>query len=472
MVKKKRGKCAKNNVGSQVDEEPSEIRKAPHSFVIHRGFPCPKLNDLTMDFRRVMEPYTATNLRERKKNKIKDFVSLSGTFHVANMCVFNRSTEQVLMKVGRLPRGPTLVFKIHQFTLARDVISSLKRPYVDEKAYESAPLAILNSFSGDGKHLKLMANTLQNMFPTINVGTVKLSTIRRCVLFSYNPTTKLIDFRHFAIRVQPVGVSKGIKKIISGKIPNLAKCEDIADFIEKSQCVSDSEFEDDETSQVVVTEKMKSRGSVENGKSAIKLHEIGPRMTLQLMKIEEGLFNGEVLYHDFITKTEDEKEQNRKKIAQRQKLKESRTQEQNANRQRKEDAKVEHKNKSLAGMKNQKEGSGGEEQEEEEVEDTRDNDAEYYEEALGEAPDEELFTKGATRKRAYVPQMTKMQAKKQRFEEEQQRESNKVKPKPKFKASAAGGFKKGGRGGGGKKQSQMGTQKKSGMGGGKRKPRK
>lgn len=39
---------------------------------------------------------------------------------------------------------------------------------------------------------------------------------------------------------------------------------------------------------------------------AFRLTEIGPRMTLQLVKIEEGLCTGQVLYHRFIEKTEAE----------------------------------------------------------------------------------------------------------------------------------------------------------------------
>lgn len=79
--------------------------------------------------------------------------------------------------------------------------------------------------------MKLMANTFQNMFPTINLATVNLSTIKRCVLFSYNPVTNLIDMRHFSITVVPVGLNRCVKKVIMGKVPNLNKCEDIADFI-------------------------------------------------------------------------------------------------------------------------------------------------------------------------------------------------------------------------------------------------
>lgn len=91
----------------------------------------------------------------------------------------------------------------------------------------------MNNFTGEGNHMKLMANTFQNMFPTINLATVNLTSIKRCVLFSYNPVTNLVDMRHYSVSVVPVGLNRSVKKIIMGKVPNLAKCENIADFIEQ-----------------------------------------------------------------------------------------------------------------------------------------------------------------------------------------------------------------------------------------------
>lgn len=73
-----------------------------------------------------------------------------------------------------MPRGPTLTFKIHSFSLARDVISMLKKQMVYEEAYKNSPLVILNNFSGEGMQLKLIASTFQNMFPTINLTTVSI----------------------------------------------------------------------------------------------------------------------------------------------------------------------------------------------------------------------------------------------------------------------------------------------------------
>lgn len=226
----KKGRCAKKNKQSNFGEA-EELVKAPHTFVLHRGNATPNLTRLTKDFRRIMEPYTAANLKERKSNKIKDFVNLSGIFHVSHMCIFNEAQTQISFKILRMPRGPTLSFKVHQYSLSRDVIGLQKKSYDDHKAYLQPPLVIMNSFSGEGRHIKLMAATFQNMFPTINLKTVKLSNIRRCVLISYNPTTKLIDLRHYLINIVPTGLKKSVKKVVLGKIPNLSKCEDIADYI-------------------------------------------------------------------------------------------------------------------------------------------------------------------------------------------------------------------------------------------------
>lgn len=71
--------------------------------------------------------------------------------------------------------------------------------------------------------------------------------------------------------------------------------------------MSESEFEDDAANHVTLPQKLITRGNIESGKSAVRLSELGPRLTLQLMKIEDGLLDGEVLYHDLIHKTEEEK---------------------------------------------------------------------------------------------------------------------------------------------------------------------
>ncbi|KAI8421208.1 hypothetical protein MSG28_008272 [Choristoneura fumiferana] len=402
---KRKGKCAKKNSATKQGLEPENLVKAPHSFVIHRGHCGKDLIDLTKDFRKVMEPFTASQLKERKKNTIKDFLSVSGYLHVSHMMVFTETELGSYMRLARLPRGPTLTFKLHNYSLARDVVSSLRKQYVMMKAFQHAPLIVLNSFSGEGMHLKLMATMFQNMFPTINITSVKLKNIRRCVLMNYNPSTKVIDFRHYVIRAIPVGLNKGTKKVVQGKIPNLNRCKDMSEFFEKAALMSESEFEDDPTHQVVLPQSLASRGAAADSKSALRLFELGPRISLQLIKVEDGLMDGEVLFHELVEKTEEEKASIKKKRDAKKKQKEKRKAQQEENIKRKQREKDELKQKALEGIKKKKEGTESQrlmelaaaESQDAGASDDADDDAEYYRKEVGAEPDKDLFS--APRKR-------------------------------------------------------------------------
>lgn len=61
MGKRKKGRSVKKNPNVNLESE--EVVQAPHTFVIHRGLPGGHTLELTKDFRRVMEPFTATSLK-------------------------------------------------------------------------------------------------------------------------------------------------------------------------------------------------------------------------------------------------------------------------------------------------------------------------------------------------------------------------------------------------------------------------
>lgn len=405
---------------------PEEEALAPHSFVIHRGIVTKQLLHLTKDFRKVMEPFTASSLKVRKKNSVKDFVSVAGLLHVSHLCAFTCTERSQYLKLCRLPRGPTLTFRIHNYSLAGDVVSLQRKQLVFRKQFQHAPLVVLNGLSGEGQHLKLMSSMFQNLFPTINLTKVNLSTIRRCLLLNYDPETRTIDFRHYAIKVVPAGVSKGVKKLLQNKIPNLSKFSDISEFMTKSGMLSDSEAEDDPKSHVTLPQKLASRGSQIAEKSAIRVMELGPRMTLQLIKVEDGLMDGEVLFHDVYKKTDEEKEAIRKKREARKKLKEKRKREQEMNKKRKEKEKEEHKLKSLEGMDRKRDQVMEEQQKRQPrkklnkkmletdvlmrkavlesndaARNSDDDDAEWYRKEVGEEPEKDLFDSHNERKRRF-----------------------------------------------------------------------
>lgn len=60
-----------------------------------------------------------------------------------------------------------------------------------------------------------------------------------------------------------------------------------------------SESEADEEAATVTLTSDLTRVNRAATKSAVKLQEIGPRMTLQLMKIEGGLCTGEIMFNEY-----------------------------------------------------------------------------------------------------------------------------------------------------------------------------
>ena len=78
---------------------------------------------------------------------VKDFVNVAGILNVSHMLMFTRTQVGPYLKVCRFPRGPTMTFKVDNYTLSRDVRSALKRQVTYEKQYLNHPLLILNGFS-------------------------------------------------------------------------------------------------------------------------------------------------------------------------------------------------------------------------------------------------------------------------------------------------------------------------------------
>lgn len=352
--KQKRKQKKKDNI-----EDPAVVN-APHTFVFARGKIGDKCKQLTLNMRRVMEPYTATKLQPKRMNVMKDFVAIAGPLRVSHFLTFTKSPNDVLLRLMRIPRGPTLYFKVLNYSLMKDVESSIKKPKTFLSQYVQSPLLILNGFqkvansdmSNESENpFKLCSTMLQNMFPSLNIHKVSLNGVKRCVLFNCDPESGRIEFRHYNITVKPVGVSRRVKKLVFRQaVPNLSKLNDISDYLLAAGegSASESELEaDDPNNRVELAQSIKSHGNVKNGISAVRLTELGPRMTLELYKIEDGFCDGEVLYHRYIKKTEEEKQALRNQIRKRHKLKNKRKRIQEENVKRKKQKKELAKQQSL-----------------------------------------------------------------------------------------------------------------------------
>ncbi|XP_029292847.1 LOW QUALITY PROTEIN: suppressor of SWI4 1 homolog [Cottoperca gobio] len=391
----KKSRATANHVAEEI------YGAIPHSFVFHRGQIGKNVGQLIEDVRRVMEPYTAESLKVRKKNVLKDFVAIAGPLGVTHFMIFSKTPTCINMRLARLPKGPMLHFRVLKYSLVKDVVSSLKKHRMHEQQFTHHPLLILNNFGSDGMHVKLMSTMFQNMFPSINVHKVSLNNIKRCVLLNYNPETQEIEFRHYSLKVVPVGMSRGVKKLMQERFPNMSKFEDISELMMKGANLSESEAEQDGDHNITELPQIYSgRGNMASQQSAVRLTEIGPRMTLQLAKIEEGMGDGNVLYHTMISKTEEEIQEilNRKEAQLKEKARRRKKQEHDV--AQKAEMREDNKKKSLAGIKRKR--AEEEAEVDSEVEDPgrqddrpapveSDDEVEYYRQAVGQEPDEDMF---------------------------------------------------------------------------------
>jgi ribosome biogenesis protein SSF1/2 len=194
--------------------------------VINRGQVETDIKNLIQDVRKVMEPFTAKSLKVTKKNSLKDFISIAGPLHVTHLLIFTQTDLSDHMKIVRLPRGPTIHFKLEEYSLCNDVMAIMKKKITHKKQYMQQPLLILNGFNTalshqqnpvDGVasnaannatdiHHKLLATTLQNMFPCINVTKVYN-------LFYLSFINFLIGFIHFFLFIDKIGRNKKMRFI-------------------------------------------------------------------------------------------------------------------------------------------------------------------------------------------------------------------------------------------------------------------
>jgi len=284
-----------------------------------------------------MEPYTATRLKERNSNTLKDFVAMSNPLGVTHILTLSSTEVGSYLRIIKVPRGPSLTFRILSYTLAKDFARLIKGVIPPKaKGFLFPPLLILSGFPDEPEY-KLVSTMLQNMFPPLGVATMKLSQCRRVVVFQYDKETNSINFRHYFIRLAGVGVNKGVKKVLrvwekrNSKVPNLSKLRDISDLILRDNDGSDSEREDLAEGRVNVEDERLRKFP----QTAVRLIENGPRMELQLVKIEEGILEGKVMFHAFKKFTPEEIELRDKKREEQKLLKEKRIKEQEDNIKRK-----------------------------------------------------------------------------------------------------------------------------------------
>ncbi|KAF2843417.1 Brix-domain-containing protein [Patellaria atrata CBS 101060] len=352
--------------GPKATAQSKSMDRSPRSMVIRigAGEVGPSVSQLVKDVRQIMEPGTASRLKERKSNKLRDYTTMAGPLGVTHLLLFSRSSSgNTNMRLALTPRGPTLHFRVEKYSLCKDIYKSMKHPRTGTNDFQTAPLLVMNNFTtptpADGsteaqvpKHLESLVTTVfQSLFPPISPQTTPLSSIKRVLLINREPPsdpangTYTVNLRHYAITTKRTDISKAIRrlnaaeKLVTGRekrkkgLPNLGKLEDVADYLLDPDAgggytsASESEIDTDVEVEVLAPQMRKvmnrrdreraaaraAEGKSANGvgrpsveKRAVKLVELGPRMRLRLTKVEESVCGGKVMWHEFITKSKDE----------------------------------------------------------------------------------------------------------------------------------------------------------------------
>lgn len=424
--------CRKGASAAGISED-----GVPKSFVIKHGQVGTSLTQLVRDLRKVMEPNTATRLKERKRNKLKDFFTMAPVLKVTHLLALTLTDLAPSLRLVRLPVGPTFSFRVERYSLMKDVQKISRSALSQGLEYLTAPLLVLASFPPPSPttpaHLPLLMKAFQSMFPPLSPKSMSLSGARRIVLIAYNAERGTIDFRHYIITVKPYGVSKRVRRVLEGtsqkssgslsmtRVLDLGNEKDVADFLLRkkgergpdseagyeSAASSASSVAGDEGDAVSLAGDYVGRNNKRGQKKAIKLNEVGPRLELRLVKITEGIpgKDGEVMYHEFVKKSRAEAAALRTSHAEKERLREKRRKEQDENVRRKKEKEV-GKQKDFKSTREDSENSAdesgeerseGEWDEEEEISDDEDVEGETDAESESDEIEKPPLKKSKTR---------------------------------------------------------------------------
>ena len=172
FAKKKSKARSKRKAKEQTPAQIEAYQKLPKTFVFHRGDTGKSVVELVSDLRTCLQPLTAKRLKVRKNNSLQDLVGIAGPLSVTHMVMFSqaqKSTERNLhLRLIRLPRGPTLQFRVHTFSLALDVAHAQKQKHtLHPSELMSPPLVVLN---GSPCHPPRLASRGDGLYAAVTWG--------------------------------------------------------------------------------------------------------------------------------------------------------------------------------------------------------------------------------------------------------------------------------------------------------------
>ncbi|MES1902774.1 MAG: hypothetical protein MHPSP_001894, partial [Paramarteilia canceri] len=293
-------KC-KLNAKSQIEKYEKWCTNQPNPCILMRGKYSESLKVLKNDIKNVFQPLTLIKSESFSQLSFKKIAESLSVVKATHLMVLSDGLDCPILRVARSPAGPTITFRIKNHAVSQDVRFMKPDASLEAKHFftTSHPFLITSNFNSELGHLKIASVLLQNMFPIFDIEESELKLFKRCAIFNYNEETQDIDFRHYlkkyfsSIIKTPLSSNDSISKLSGSGLIKMTDISDISDFVLKSSENNDK------------NENLLSNNSTSTfeSKYSLRLKEIGPRMKMEIMKIEEDFFDGKVLYHNEIKKS-------------------------------------------------------------------------------------------------------------------------------------------------------------------------
>ncbi|KNH04728.1 peter pan protein [Perkinsela sp. CCAP 1560/4] len=300
--------ATKSEEDTQTSPEQAYLSRCRNA-VLHNGSANSLVEKLIVDWRKTLlpcAPYSYHSSHKiHKKLNLKNLNKLIKDGNLSHLHIFHVGEFGVTMRIARSPNGPTLYFRVESFTLVRDVIKFQHRHHGgDHKLFTQPPIIVLNQFSfsdkkahsEDSMAIQIAGEMLRSMIDVATKENVShMGKYGRILFFSRvstgdslkDGTNILIEVRHYTVLGRSASKKTQLIEDLSKGTISSSLLKKISQGGDGSQCCEDLVRDLDGNRDV-----LKSA----DDESKIQLVEIGPRLTLRLLRIEQGLCGGTAIW--------------------------------------------------------------------------------------------------------------------------------------------------------------------------------
>ena len=159
--------------------------------------------------RLVMNPNIVINPKEKSSNNMRDFLSLVDIYGYSHMITFTNTDKNSYMHLAKMPKGPTISFKINDFILASDIFANNTQcPLI--KDFSHTPLMVMTGFNNEkiAEEYKTAITTTSmlftSFFPPCDLSSINMKKYKRVVLINLNIIDNIpqIELRYYKINIE------------------------------------------------------------------------------------------------------------------------------------------------------------------------------------------------------------------------------------------------------------------------------